>query len=337
MHIRLGEPVGSKFLTQDQQISLSSATIRNEMAELEEMGYLEQPHTSAGRVPSRAGYRLYVDSLMNRYPVTSRETEEVEGLADSRQNAFEKVLEQAGRLIAALTNYTSLTMKAGRMVAAVRRFDAVWVEEQSFILVMTLDGDTVQSRTVHLPFPASPEDLRLLTGVLNDAVAGLTMEQINLPIMLRMENELGPHANLLSPVIKSVYEVIGKMEPGDIRFEGINRLLQYPEFSDISRMREMFDMLENKEEIMTLIMRSRTDRVNVIIGGETGIKPMENATLIFRTLTDGGRVVGAIGVIGPCRMEYAKAVTLIELLADKISDMLEHPGNSVPLLGEYHP
>ena len=308
------------------------------MAELEEMGYLEQPHTSAGRVPSHAGYRLYVDSLMNSYPVSTHETEELAGLdelADARQNAFDKVLEQAGKLIAALTNYTSLTMKAGRMVAAVRRFDAVWIDAHSFILVMTLDGDTVQSRNVRIGFEASAEDLRLLTGVLNANIVGLTMEQINLPIMLRMESELGACAPLLSPVIKSVYEVIGKMEPGDIRFEGVNRLLQYPEFSDIGRIREMFDLLENKEELMALMTRSRTDKVNVIIGGETGIRPMENATLIFRNLTDSGRIVGAIGVIGPCRMDYAKAVTLIDMLADRISEMLAHPGNTVPLLDGY--
>jgi len=323
VHIRLGEPVGSKFLTQNEQIALSSATIRNEMAELEEMGYLEQPHTSAGRVPSRAGYRLYVDSLMNRYPVTARETEELNALMRSKIDALDKVLEQAGKMVSLLTNYTSLTMKAGAAGGVVRRFDAVWLDEGSFILVMTMDGDTVRSKTVHTAHPTSPETLKRLCAALNESAAGITMEQINLPRMMAMEQAMGDDAPLISPVIKSVYEVIGTMESGDIRFEGVNKLLQYPEFTDVDRIREMFDVLEKKDEIMSVMTAAQNDRVNVIIGGETTVRPMENSTLVFRNLTENGRVIGAIGVIGPCRMDYSKVVTLIDAMTERITHMLD--------------
>lgn len=322
-HIRLGEPVGSKFLTQNEQISLSSATIRNEMAELEEMGYLEQPHTSAGRVPSRAGYRLYVDSLMNQYPVTARETEELDTLMRRKMDALDKMLEQAGKMVSLLTNYTSLTMTAGMSSGVVRRFDAVWLDDHTFILVMTMDGEAVRSQTVHSAHPASREVLTQLCEVLNAHVAGVTIEQINLPRMMAMETAMGADAPLISPAIKSIYEVIGTMESGDLRFEGVNKLLQYPEFSDVERIKEMFDVLENKDEIMNVMTKAGSDRVNVLIGGETTVRPMENSTLVFRNLTENGKVIGAIGVIGPCRMDYSKVVTLIDAMTERITNLMD--------------
>lgn len=323
VHIRLGEPVGSKFLTQNEQIALSSATIRNEMAELEEMGYLEQPHTSAGRVPSRAGYRLYVDSLMNRYPVTQRETEELNTLMRQKIDALDKMLEQAGKMVSLLTGYTSLTMTAGGAGGAVRRFDAVWLDENSFILVMTMDGEAVQSKTVHTGHPASREALARLCDVLNETIAGITPEQINLPRMMAMEGAMGSDAPLIAPVIKCVYEVIGASGGGDLRFEGVNRMLQYPEFADVERIREMFDVLENKDEIMDVMTAAQSDRVNVLIGGETTVRTMANSTLVFRNLTENGRVIGAIGVIGPCRMDYSKVVTLVEAMTERVTQMLD--------------
>ncbi len=334
VHIRLGEPVGSKFLTQNEQISLSSATIRNEMAELEEMGYLEQPHTSAGRIPSRAGYRLYVDSLMNRYPVSMRETEELNGLVKSKIDALDKLLEQAGKMVSVLTNYTSLTMKAGVGGGVVRRFDAVWLDSTSFILVMTLDGDTVRSKTIHLAESnaADAAQIKHLTDVFNDNIAGVPMEQINLPRMMAMEKAMGDRADLISPVIKHIYEIIGTTESGAIRFEGVNKMLQYPEFSDLDRIREMFDVIENKDEIMDVMAHADNDRVNVIIGGETKVRQMENSALIFKNLTENGRVVGAIGVIGPCRMDYSKVVTLIDMMSDCVSGVINGTQSALPTL-----
>lgn len=329
VHIRLGEPVGSKFLTQNEQIALSSATIRNEMAELEEMGYLEQPHTSAGRVPSRAGYRLYVDSLMNRYPITSQETEELNELIREKNEALDKLLEQAGKMVSVLTNYTSLVMKASTTYGTVKRFDAVWLDKSSFILVMMLDNEVVHSKTVHLKSEIDEAVLKTLTTALNNHIAGIAMEQINLPRMMELEQEMGEYAHLITPVVKTVYEAIGTQKAGAIQFEGVNKILQYPEFSDVDRIREMFDVLEKKEEIMNVMTHAKNDGVNVIIGGETTVRQMENSTLIFKNLTENGHIIGAIGVIGPCRMDYAKVVTLIDCMTDRISFALNGDNKGV--------
>ena len=138
-----------------------------------------------------------------------------------------------------------------------------------------------------------------------------------------METAMGADAPLIAQVIKSVYEVIASAQTGDLRFEGVNKMLQYPEFSDIERIREMFDVLENKDEIMNVMTTGDQDRVNVLIGGETTVRTMANSTLVFRNLTENGRVVGAIGVIGPCRMDYSKVVTLLEAMTDRITNMMD--------------
>ncbi len=331
VHIRLGEPVGSKFLTQNEQISLSSATIRNEMAELEEMGYLHQPHASAGRVPSSAGYRLYVDSLMNRSPISSGETETLDRFLKSRMEAFDSVMEQAGKLVSRLTGYTALTMKAKRSMLTIHRFDAVWIDERSFILVMTLDGDMVRSRNLHLSYDVDADVLRELVGILNETIANLTIEEINLPRIVAMQTALGDFAMLLNVVVKHVYEVIGAADAADLRFEGIQRLLDYPEFSDVDSIRALLDVFEQKEEIAKLISCTEPRQVHVILGSETSVHAMENVALLYRVIEEDGHIMGVIGVIGPLRMDYARVIGVIEYMTQRMEEML---GHTTPLLSE---
>ncbi|MBQ4290413.1 MAG: heat-inducible transcription repressor HrcA [Clostridia bacterium] len=324
VHIRMGEPVGSKFLLQDQQFSLSSATIRNEMAELEEMGYLEQPHTSAGRIPSPAGYRLYVDSLMTRYSVSKQETTRAAAIAAQKTDAVKKVLEQASRLVTEFTQYTSLYMYGGEVAESVLRFNSVWVDDVSFILVMTLSDGSVQSRGVQSPIPLDPDGLKSVTEVLNRNLSDVPMEKINLPLILRMEEQLGRFGPVMSPVMKTVYDIIGDPSPVELHFTGLNRILRYPEFSDILRVQKLFDLFESEEEITRLILDAVPGKVQIVIGSQTEIPGMEGATMIFRSFAESGHPISAIGLIGPSRMEYARSVALIGLLADNVERSIGH-------------
>ncbi len=329
VHIRLGEPVGSKFLTQNQQISLSSATIRNEMAELEEMGYLCQPHTSAGRVPSSAGYRLYVDSLMKEGTISEGESERLDTLRKMRQDAFEAVLRQAGKLVSELTGYMSLTVQQSGHAMSVRRFDGVWIEPRSFIFVMTLDGDIVRSKNMHLPLDLDATGLARLISVLNEHLAGLTMEQMTLPRIIRMEESLGEEAILLSTVTKQIYEVIGAQDSGGIQYEGMHKLLTYPEFSDRDRLQALFAVLEEKNAVGALIEPAAEGRVHVVLGGETGIPAMEQIALLYRSVSVNGERMGTIGVLGPQRMDYAKVIGILDYMAHRLSEL---SGNITPRL-----
>ncbi len=325
-HINNGEPVGSKYLTQNKQITLSSATIRNEMAELEELGYLEQPHTSAGRVPSERGYRFYVNSLMESYRLTSGELKALGGLAAVKAYEIDKLLEGAAKVMSRFTRYTSLAVKPKPGGVSVSHFKAIPLGENDFLLVMMITADIIKTRhvTVGSGIRLSDRMLAEFEQVLNIYLAGVTVEQINLPMMMEMESKLGEGgAALVSPVIKCVYEVINELDSGELMLEGMNRLLEYPEYADIERLKSLLSLVEKKDDILSMVSNSERDVTNVYIGSENSVDIMQKSTLIFKTITRGGRVVGAIGVIGPCRMDYPRVITAVEHMAGSIGSMMK--------------
>lgn len=337
-HIENGEPVGSRYIMQNAQIAYSSATIRNEMAELEELGYLEQPHTSAGRVPSELGYRFYVDTMLSHYAMTQREIAELNNLMRVKQAEVDTILEQASKLASALTNYTGISVKPKPTAASISRFETVWVDSRSFILVMVTSTGVAKSKFVRLGFDASRETAARLAAALNANLAGLSADQITLPAIMRMEAAMGIDSVLVNPIIKCIYETMSELDDGDVRFEGINRLLQYPEYADIGRFKRLLGALEEKQDILDLVSGAQADNVNIYIGSENTVDVMQNSSLIFKTVRRGGHTVGAIGIIGPCRMDYSRVVTMIEHLATQVSSMLDGDESQTNLLngGEHN-
>lgn len=326
-HIREGEPVGSKYLTQNGGISLSSATVRNEMAELEEMGYLEQPHTSAGRIPSELGYRFYVNGLMQRHVLTPSEQTELEGMVQGKLTELDQVLERATKLISELTNYTSIAVRPRQKTVTVRHFKLVYLNEAAFLLVMITSAEIVKTKQIHVAFSVTPGTLERLELGLNLYVAGKTPEEITLPVIMELEEKLSDLQPLITPIIRCVYEVISELDCGELKLEGMNRLLQYPDYSDMHQLKELLGTLENKEELLNLISSSDRDRVNVLIGSENEVDVMHNSSLVFKTVKRRGKVIGAIGVIGPTRMDYSRVISTVEQLAESIEDMAqERPG-----------
>ena len=319
-HVDNGEPVGSKFLTYNKQIALSSATIRNEMAELEEMGYLEQPHTSAGRIPSEQGYRFYVNSLMQNYRLTANELRKMNSLFTNKIDEIDKILDSSSKLMSMLTNYVSLAVKPKSKQITVIRFKTVLLDGENFLLIMITNVNVVKTRYIRVTFLLNEGKLQHFENILNVYLTNITMDMVTLPLMMEIENRLPDYGGLVSPVIKCIYEVLDELDDGDLKFDGVNKLLQYPEFMDIERVRELLDILENKEEILDIISNSAHDIINIYIGSENTVDIMQKSTLIFKTIKSGERIVGAIGVLGPCRMDYSKVVTTVEYLADSITE-----------------
>jgi heat-inducible transcriptional repressor len=325
-HISIGEPVGSKLLTQNKQFNLSSATIRNEMAELEEMGYLEQPHTSAGRIPSESGYRFYVDSLAARYRMTAGEVNELRSLLHAKVMELDEIMAQATRLASVLTNFPALSIKSAPRSIKVVRFEALAIDEYGFVLVMITDAGIVRTRHVRPGFAVTAEEVARLTDVLNACVAGKAAEEITLPAIIEMERQMGGASSLISPVIKCVYDASSEPGAGDLRLEGVDRLLQYPEYYDIERLKKLLNLFERGDDLVNVIENEpATDRTRVIIGRENKVRVMDNSTLIYRSVTVKGRQIGAIGVIGPCRMNYSRVITLINSLTENVSEAMCEP------------
>ena len=318
-HINHGEPVGSKFLAQDVRITCSSATIRNEMAELEEMGYLKQPHTSAGRVPSELGYRFYVDSLVRQYSSTKTEIDEINERLKYKLTEMDEILSEASRLAASFTDYTGIAFKAGLGQVRINKFDSDYLSPRDFLLVMLFKGDIVKAKPIHLTFSISEDDLRRFTEALNIYLQNTSSDGITMPIIMKIEMLMGSAGAMVHPTMKVIYETMSELDTADIKLDGVNKLLQYPEYSDVSKLRDLMGVLEEKEKLLDVISSHTLEDndINVYIGKEDDSDAMRDTTLIFKNVNIGGKKV-AVGVIGPKRMNYSKVIGMINQLASAI-------------------
>ena len=333
-HIVDGEPVGSKYIMQDEHLNCSSATIRNEMAELEALGYLEQPHTSSGRVPSELGYRFYVDSLIESYAMTTSEINEINKLLKSKMNELDGILMAASRVAGNLTNYTSFVIKPKASEVKIKRFDVIYVDRHSLLLIMISDRGAVVTKRLSLEMRISEMVAGDLAAILNERIAGLTANEITLPIIVEIENAMGDRSAIVTPIIKIIYESMNELDGGDLKVSGMDRLLQYPEYSNKDQLRELLGALENKEDILDLVSAPESDGVNVVIGSESSVKVMNNSALVFKPVVRDGKTLGAIGIIGPRRMDYAKVVATIEGLTGNIESLLNDSGDFTEKLEE---
>ncbi len=323
-HITNGEPVGSKYLSQSVEITCSPATIRNEMAELEEMGYLIQPHTSSGRVPSGQGYRFYVDALVRQYDRTRDEIDEINDKLRSKLTEMDELLAEASRLAGAFTDYTGIAFKTGTGKIRVSKFDSVYLSGCDFLLVMIFQGETVKAKPIHLSFSISEDELRRFTEALNLYLANTTSDGITMSVIAKLEAIMGPVGAMVHSTLKVVYETMSELDTADIRLDGVNRLLQYPEYSDVGKLRELMGVLEQKDKLLDVIS-SHTEMendINVYIGSDDDGGAMSDTTMIFKNVNVGGKRV-AIGVIGPKRMNYGKVIDMISRLASAIDTGLQ--------------
>ena len=327
-HIENGEPVGSKFLMQTKQIAYSSATIRNEMAELEDMGYLEQPHTSAGRIPSEMGYRFYVNSLVDRYNLTQNEIAELKQMLKVKQVEVDTILQSAMQLASRLTNYTAMALKPRQVRILVDRYELMRLDDNTLVLIMVI-GQTIKTKHIRSQIPVNQEAGIRLAVVLNEKATGKTAEEFTMPLLMEMEAMMGEYEFLVSPVMKGICETITAFDGGEIRFDGINRLLSYPEYYDMDRLKEMLALFERKEDLVKILSEEAgqigpgSEQVQIFIGRENLVKIMDNSTLVFKTIKRQGTPVGAIGIIGPTRMDYNRVIAMIDTLTIGVTNVLD--------------
>lgn len=322
-HIAGGEPVGSKYIMQSNLLTCSSATIRNEMAELESLGYLEQPHTSSGRIPTELGYRFYVDSLLGQYAMTAREISEINQHLRTKVGELDQLLLAASKAASALTDYTGIVFKPRSAVATMVRYELLAIGEYDFVLVMITASGTVKSQKGTSPCKLTPEIAAMVGELLNESLCGITAEEITLPIIMDLERRAGSAGAVINAVIKCIYSVMSELDGGEVRVSGVGHLLKYPEYSDSEEFGRLLRTLESEEEMLSLVSQSEGDRVNVLIGSENNVKVMNNSSLVYKTVKKNGRTVGVIGVLGPRRMDYARVLATVEELTDNLSSIID--------------
>ena len=322
-HIDGGEPVGSKYILQNTLMSCSSATIRNEMAELEQMGYLVQPHTSAGRVPSELGYRFYVDSLVEQYAKTTHEVVKINQLLKAKMSEIDQILETASRLASSMTNYTGIAIKPKASSVTMAKYEIISIDSKHFAMVMITSSGALKTKKVATEAEIPEGSLARLSELMNLLLCGASADMITLPIIMEMESEMGDAAFLVNPAVKCVWEVMSEIDGGELRYSGLNHLLKYPEFSDTQQLGRLLGTLENQDEILDLVADAEGDDISVFIGSESPVKVMNNSALVFKPIKKNGRTVGIIGVLGPRRMNYRQVLKTIDEIGGSIAVMFD--------------
>ena len=299
-YIQTAEPVGSKAIVASAGLKVSSATIRNEMAELENLGYLEQPHTSAGRIPSPKGYRLYVNELMEEHRLTIQEAQKINEALNLKIREMDQVMTEAGKIISQLTKYPTFALTKGTKKATIARYDLLMVEETSFIAVLMTDGQLVKNKLFRLPSPLSDTQLQLLGTLLNTSFTGLTLEELT-PELARVASHAGGEAyGLISLVVSFAIEVLEELENNIVHTAGIPTLLSHPEYQSLERAEPLMNFLSEMQEGVNLPV-VQGEHVKILIGPENVADELKDSSVIMASYDIGGGMQGIIGVVGPTK------------------------------------
>lgn len=323
-YLETGEPVGSRTISKYADLNLSSATIRNEMADLEEMGLIIQPHTSAGRIPSDKGYRLYVDHLMEQ---KEQEVKEQQELLIQKQNKMELILKQVVRVLANNTNYATMITAPRYHTTKLKFIQLSAISEEQLLAVVVTEGNIVKNKMLHFRHGLDNEMVLKLNILLNTSLNGLALEEINLAMITRMKEQAGIHSEVVSQVLDAVAEAIQMEDDMEIYTSGATNIFKYPELSDSERASELISAFEDKKELANLINESLEEEnstgIQVYIGNEAPIRKMRDCSVVTATYELGEGVQGTIGIIGPKRMDYEKVVDSLKTLKSQLDTIFE--------------
>lgn len=318
-YLETGEPVGSRTISKYTDLNLSSATIRNEMADLEELGYILQPHTSAGRIPSDKGYRLYVDNMMKE---KEREVEEMKEMLLEKEDKMEHLLKQVAKVLATNTNYATMISAPQVKKNKLKFIQLSKVDERQLLAVIVVEGNVIKNSMLHMQEELDEQTILKLNILLNTHLNGLSVEEINLAMISAMKKQAGIHSDIVGEVIDAVAEAIKADEELEIYTSGTNNIFRYPELADNQKASEIINTFEEKQLLNELVQETLSDENNtgiqVYIGEETPINTMKNCSVVTATyeLEEGMR--GTIGIIGPTRMDYEKVVDTLKTLMNQL-------------------
>ena len=327
-YIGSAEPVGSRVISKRNELGLSSATIRNEMADLEEMGFLIQPHTSAGRIPSDAGYRFYVNSLMHRYKLGVEAIEKLQNELAGRISRLDRAIMRAGYLAARMTDYTTFITAPVSEKTEIKKLDLVPVSDDTLMIIIVTR--TVKSRAIKASLTG--EQAAEFAKILNLSLAGRTASDINYEVIRDIENVCQNKINIeyktIINILNFVYESIGETDDGEIYIENAKSILNYPEYRDVDKAKEIFSFLEDKNNLKKLLSESDSDGVRAKIGKENEPEILKDCSLVTVNYSLDGKASGKIGVIGPKRMNYSQVFASLDLISQEIDKLIGYISQS---------
>ncbi len=336
-YIDTAEPIGSRTISKMNDLGLSSATIRNEMADLEEMGYLDQPHSSAGRVPSYLGYRFYVDTLMQRYSLNLNEMKRINDFLKSTVREFDNAIADISKIVSELTQYTTIAFAPRMDRGSIKKFDIIAIDERHFVVVMITNAGLVKNKMFSTKGPIKEETLLLLAKVLNDHIAKKALDSTTLAQITVLISSLTESEDILGPVLGYVSEIVKELLNTEVYLGGVKNIFNYPEFFDLRKARDFIDLLDNKEEMIQAFEEEpeknarnihKNEIVKVTIGNENKAERLKEVSVIRADYKLGDKVLGSIGLIGPTRMNYAKTISELDYFVRNLNKILTQMTNT---------
>ena len=318
-YLETGEPVGSRTISKYSDLNLSSATIRNEMADLEELGYILQPHTSAGRIPSDKGYRLYVDMLMEE---KEQELNDMQEQMLEKADKMDQLLSQAAKVLANNTNYATMVSTPVNNANKIKFIQLSNVDEEQLLAVIVLGGNVIKNKIITMDEQLSNENLLKLNMLLNTSLNGMSIEEINLGLIARLKEQAGIHSAVVSDVLDAVADAIQVDDGMHIYTSGATNIFRYPELSDKQSAQEIISAFEEKQQLSELVTQTLAQEDNtgiqVYIGDETPVQTMKDCSVVTATYELGAGMKGTIGIIGPKRMDYEHVLKSLKKLQSEL-------------------
>ena len=323
--VHTAEPVGSRTVARRYPVGLSSATIRNEMADLEDMGYLEQPHTSAGRRPSQKGYRYYVDHLMKTSPLLEEE-ELIIQKSLQKMKDLEQIISVASRVLSQVTNYTSLILGPQFSKSAFNQLRILPLEDHKGLVVLVTNMGFVKNKVIELPNSLSMTELHQVVQYLNRKLHGLTIDQVTDSLINELKRDLFNRIELLEQAFLLLEESLNEEERDRVFLGGTTNILNQPEFKDVDKIKQFLNLFEQEELLLNLLEgETNVDSCDIIvrIGQENFIEEVHDCALVTAAYMIGDRTLGRVGVLGPTRMDYDRVMSVIRCITDHLNRVLQ--------------
>lgn len=323
-YLETGEPVGSRTISKYTDLNLSSATIRNEMSDLEELGYIMQPHTSAGRIPTDAGYRLYVDRMMAEKDV---EMEEMKTKLLDRVDKMETMLKQVAKVLANNTNYATLVSAPQYQNTKLKFIQLTQVDEHQLLAVIVVDGNVIKNKLMHVERLLTNEEVLKLNVLLNTFLQGASLQDINLEMIQTIKSQAGEFSDIMENIFQGIAEAIHEADEVEIYTSGTTNMLKYPELGNIEQTTRLLEALEDRQGLNELVDEAMNNNdshgIQVYIGEESPVSNMKDCSIVTATyeLAEGGK--GTIGIIGPKRMDYQKVVSTLKNLTGELDTIFK--------------
>lgn len=324
-YIISAEPIGSRTITKQYDLGVSSATIRNEMSDLEDLGYLNKPHSSAGRIPSDKAYRLYVNELLDnkKFKTNTKQKDEIKNILTKESREIEQLLENSARILSAFTNYTALAISPQLRGSTIKHIQLMPIDDLQILMVLVSSTGVVKNSIFRVKESIPENQIMILSNLLNKKLKGLSVEEIEGKILEDILKEIYKFKNIIDNIIPTITQSMEDIDNIDLYSDGVNKILNFPEYNDIEKARSFMKFIEDKDAVVEILLNNPISKdVEIRIGDENIFDPIKECSLLTTTYKVGDKTIGKIGIIGPTRMDYFRVINTLQLFSENITEII---------------